>query len=902
MIAAYVRSLIARFFRRAQTQNDLDEELRTHIELRAEALAGSGLTSAEAKRRARLEFGNPERLKEECRDTFPGSLIDTLIQDVRFSLRILRKSRGFTLTIVLTMALGIGATTAIFSVVDATLLHPLPYPHPDQLVQIIDDLPGVGATEVGMSVPEWKDLESSGIFEYVSPIGGGDVNLTGSSQPARIAFLNVPPNYFALLGVQPELGYSFNPQDKTPGFTLEVLISDGLWREAFGSDPRILGRSLRLDNDLYRVIGVMPPNFHDPLRTTQQRKTELWAASGFAAAPAPDPVRNVRLLTEAIGRLKPGLTISDAQGRLDALVSALQKQFQADYPAKSRWTVRLVPLQESVVGSVRQSLVLLLGAVGLVLLIACVNIANLLLARASTRGREMAIRRALGGSRSRLMQQLLTESLLLSLIGGSAGVVILLGTKEFLLRLVPANLPQLNAISISWNALLFALLTSLVAGVIFGLAPARHAGRPDVADLLRLESRSATSSKEQGRTRRLLVVLEFALSLVLMISAGLLVRSFWDLLKVRPGFEPHNRIAVRTWLPLPNDPKSDIYGTPAQEAPLLQEMLRRARTIPGIEEAAIGNVAAVPLGHARTNLNQFPLIPEGHETSRDQAPVIYGSTATPEYFHLMQIPLLRGRSFTESDNDRASPVVIINDAMARTFWPNADPIGQRLKFPVPGQAGTFAWNTIVGVVADVRTESLAQSSTPQFFFCAYQRRPRDLAIFLRGRFDLATIEAKLREQVQSNNPELPVFGAQTLDDALSESLAQRRFSINIVALFGLTALLLAGIGIYGVISYIVSERTHEFGIRLALGAERKNILQIVLRQGLRLAIAGAGIGIAGSLIVSRFITTLLYGVRPADPLTFGGVALLFIGVALLACYLPALRATKVDPMIALRDP
>jgi len=467
---------------------------------------------------------------------------------------------------------------------------------------------------------------------------------------------------------------------------------------------------------------------------------------------------------------------------------------------------------------------------------------------------------------------------------------------------VPESLPQLNAISITWSVLLFAVVASLVSGLIFGLAPAFQAGRPGIADVLRLESRSSTSSGEQGRTRRLLVVSEFALSLVLMISAGLLLRSFWDLLKVHPGFEPHNRIAVRTWLPVPNDPKTDIYGSPAQEAPLLREILRRAKTLTGVEEAAVGNVASVPLGHDRNNLNPYPFILEGHETPRDQAPVVYGSLVTPEYFHLMQIPLLQGRLFTDADDESAPPVVMINQSMAKTFWPNADPIGQRFKLPVAGQPGAFAWNAIVGVVADVRTESLAQMSTPQFYFCAYQRRPRDLAIFLRGRIDRAKIEKKLREQVQSINPELPVFGSQTLDNAVSESLAQRRFSINMVGLFALTALLLAAIGIYGVISYIVSERTHEFGIRLALGAERKNILQMVLRQGLRLAIAGAGIGLVGALVVSRFMASLLYGVPPTDPLTFAGVALLFVVVALIACYLPALRATKVDPIVALRDP
>jgi putative ABC transport system permease protein len=902
MLISYFRSLIARFFKGATSECDLEEELRSHMQMHANALQRSGLNQQEAERHARLDFGNPENFKEECRNMVAGNVIDTLIQDIRLSFRMLRKSPGLTSVIVLTMALGIGATTAIFSVVDSTLLHALPYPHPEQLVQIVDDLPGVGAQDVGMSVPEWWDLEASGIFEYVSPVGGGDVNLTGSSQPARIAFLNVPPNYFALLGVQPELGRSFNSEDKTPGFTLEVVISDNLWKELFGGDPAIIGRSLRLDNDLYRVIGVMPPNFHDPLRTTRRRNTELWAASGFAAAPAPDPVRNVRALTEAIGRLKPGLTIPAAQSRLDALATALQKQFPSDYPAGSRWTVRLVPLKENLFEDVRKSLILLFGAVGLVLLIGCVNVANLLLARASVRGREMAIRRALGGSGKRLMQQLLTESVLLSLIGATTGVLILFGVQGVLLRLVPDSIPQLNAISISWSVLVFALLASLVAGIILGLGPALQAGRADLGAVLRLEGRSSTSSKEQGRTRRALVVSEFALSLVLMIIAGLLLRSFWDLLKVRPGFEPHNRVAVRTWLPLPNEPKTDTYGTPAQEEPLLKEMLRRVETITGVEEAAIGNVAAVPLAHDRDDLNPFPLIVEGHDTAPDQAPVVYGATATPEYFHLMQIPLLQGRSFSDADNHQGAPVVLINETMARTFWPNADPIGQRLKLAIPGERSVYAWNTIIGVIADVRTESLAQASGPQFFFCAYQRRPRDLAIFLRGYFDRGTIASKVREQVQSIDPELPVFAVRTLDDAVRDSLMQRRFSMEMVGLFALTALALAAIGIYGVISYIVSERTYEFGIRLALGAERKNILAMVLRQGLRLAITGAAIGLIGAVLLSRFLVTLLYGVPPTDILTFAGVGLLFIGVALIGCYVPALRATRVDPVIALRDP
>ena len=827
--------------------------------------------------------------------------MNSFLQDVRYAARMLRKSLSFTVIAVLTLALGIGATAAIFSVVDATLLHPLPYPQSEQLVSVKDDLPGVGAQDVGMSVPEWQDLARSEIFQYVAPVGGGSVNLTGSSQPARIFFAAVPPNYFALLGVKPEFGRTFDPEDHTPGFTLEVVISDGLWKGAFGGDPNILGRSVRLDNDLYQIIGVMPAGYHDPGRTTEERNTELWAATGFAAAPAPPPLRKSHFLSPAIARIAPGLTIAQAQSRVDALVAALQKQFPEDYPLKSAWTVRLIPLTEKVVGNVRQSLILLLGAVGLVLLIGCVNIANLLLARASARGREMAVRQALGATRTRLVQQLLTESLFLSLLGGMAGLAILFCVKGFLLQILPDSLPRLNEISINWAVLLFALLASLVAGAIFGLAPALHAGRLDLTQMLKLEGRGSTGSGEQVRTRRVLMVTEFALSLVLMIAAGLLLRSFWDLLNVRLGFNPQNVMAVRTWLPVPNDPETDIYRTPAQEAPFVREVLRRARTLPGVEEVAIGDQASVPLGHSQIDLKPFPLIFEGRETSSNQAPLADTSMVTPEYFHLLGTTLLGGRFFTESDDEKAAPVVVINEAFARTYWPNENPVGKRLKLPIPGDRSTFSWNIVIGVVADARTESLEGSSTPQMYLSLYQRPAKDLAIYVRGRLDTAAIPMEVREQVQAVNPELPVFGAQTLDEVLSGSLSVRRFSMEMVALFALTALLLAGLGIYGVISYIVSERTHEIGIRLALGAQSQSILRMVLRQGLGLAIAGAAVGLVCALIVSHLMAGLLYGVRPTDPVTFASVALLLIGVSLLGCYIPGRRAMRVDPMVALRN-
>src|SRR6266513_6290061 len=457
---AYLRSLASRFFHRAQTEHDLEEELRSHIQLRADDLERFGLTRAEAERRARIEFGGEARFREECRDAIAGNFIDVLFQDLRFGLRMLRKSPGFAAVVILTVALGIGATTAIFSVVDATLLRPLPYSQPEQLVSIQADLPGLGARDVGISQPEWKDLQESGIFEYVSPTWFDENNLTGSSQPARVRLLIVAPNYFALLGVEPQLGRGFDPQDHSPGIIPEVVISDGLWKRAFGSDPNILSKSVRMDTDLYRIVGVMPAGFDAPGRTAEERNIEVWAATSFYGAPLSDhPPRNRRNLPTAIGRLKPGLTIAIAQSRLDALVASVQKHFPGDYP--NGWEVRLRPLKDVVIGDVRKPLLLLLGAVAVVLLIGCVNVANLLLARASARTHEMAIRRALGADRSRLMRQLLTESLILSLLGGSAGLAIIFAAKESLLRLIPATLPRLNDISISWSVLMFALLAGI---------------------------------------------------------------------------------------------------------------------------------------------------------------------------------------------------------------------------------------------------------------------------------------------------------------------------------------------------------------------------------------------------------------------------------------------------------
>jgi putative ABC transport system permease protein len=879
---------------RERRTRELANELRAHLDMAEADRIARGESPREAAANARREFGNVGLVQEIARDRWAGMSIERFVQDVRVALRMLRRAPGFATVAVLTIALGIGATTAIFSLVDATLLHPLPYPHADQLVRIEDDLLGVGAQDVGMSTPEWQDLQRSGVFEYVSPTWFDDNNLTGLSRPQRVGILSVATNYFALLDVKPQLGATFDPADPTPGYNEQIVISDGVWRRAFGGDPKILGRVVQLDSDSYHVIGVMPPGFQAPGRTKEERSTEVWPAFGFVGAPVTtwSQLRSNHF-PGAIARLKSGLTIADAQRRIDVLVASLRQQYPADYPPRSEWTIRLVPLKENIVGDVRQSLLFLFGAVGLVLLIGCVNVANLLLARASARGREMAVRQALGGAPSRLTRQLLTESVVLSVLGGIVGVAILFVAKGYLLRLVPASLPRLNEITISWGVLLAAFGISLVAGVLFGLAPSLHVRGLDITRVLKLEGRGSTGSGEQARTRRLLVVAEFALSLVLMIAATLLLRSFWGLMNAPLGFDPQRVTMIRTRLPYPNDPKEDLYATAGDQAPFVREVLRRVKALPGVEDAALGSSSSVPLNHPEQDQNVLRVVFESH--AGEEPSFITGAAVVPEYFRVLGIPLLRGRLLADVDNDRSPPVAVINETMARTYWPNEDPLGKRLKLSPLAPA----WTTVVGVVGDARTEA-RDRGVSVVYPSIYQRSTKHLAIFLRGRFTSATITRQVREQVQSVNSALPVFGEATLDETVSASLAVRRFSMELIALFALTALLLASLGIYGVISYMVSERTHEIGVRLALGAQRTDVMGMVLSQGLRLALAGAVVGLAGALVVSHMMSSLLYGVSPTDPLTFGVVAAVLTVVAIAACYIPARRAIRVDPIVALR--
>jgi predicted permease len=761
----------------------------------------------------------------------------------------------------------------------------------------------VGAHDVGFSIPELKDLQNSGIFQYVSFCFFGSENVTGSAQPTHIAGATVSPSYFAVLGVEAALGRTFDPHDASPGSNGEVIISDGLWKRAFGADPHILGKSLRLDNDLFQIVGVMPASFRDQGQAAEERSTELWASDGFYGDDASPPMRGTRLGYETIARLQPGLSPEAAQGRLDALVASLKKQYPADYPPQAECTFHLTPLAETLVGNVRQSLILLFGAVGLVLLISSVNVANLLLARASARGREIAVRQALGAARMRLIRQLLTESLLLFVLGGITGLAVLFFARKFLLQFVPESLPRLNDISISWGVMAFAIVVSVAAGTIFGLAPAWLTSRLNLTAALRQEGRGTNGSRKRSRLRHVLVIGELALSLVLMVAAGLLLRSFWDLFKVQLGFNPTRVMAIgdhaaesqrsqNRHLP----PGNPGIGVSAGGSPSNPEVTGRGRN----RGQRSGGTSPRPW----PDRSQAAAIDPRGPGRAEQPPLIDTSVVSPEYFHVLGMTLLRGRLFADQDIEDTPSIAVINQTAARMYWPGKDgkgedPVGKRVI--VRSRVAKPGWTTIVGVIADARTESLADAGTPQMYFDIYQRPAKFLALYLRGQVDPVTILAQVRTQVQAVDPELPVFRAESLDDVLSSSLSVRRFSMEMVALFAGTALLLASMGIYGTISFLVNEQSREIAIRLALGAQRRDILRMVLRQGLTLAAAGAGVGLVDALIVSHFMAGLLYGVSPYDLSTFAGVTAVLTAVAIAASYVPALRAMRLDPITTLHS-
>jgi predicted permease len=820
--------------------------------------------------------------------------METLLQDLRYGIRMLRKNLGFSAVVIFTLALGIGANTALFSVVDAILLRPLPFRQPEQLVSVKLDLPGVNLTDAGMSQPELDDFQRrSGVFDEISAVNPINANITGREKPLRVETNAVSTNYFKLLDAQPQLGRVWNDGDSREGFSEGAVISDGLWHTMFGADRNVLGQAFRLDTDLYTIIGVMPPDFRHPGRTLGH-DVEVWVAAGYAAAPFPKPpVRTQRVINGAMARLKPGLSVAQAQAKLDTFAAQLRQQYPADYPATARWRPRLIPLQQEVVGKVSSMLFLLLAAVGVVLTIACVNIASLLLARSAGRQREVAIRQALGASGWRLIRQTLTESVVLSLSGGALAVPLSFWLKDVLLTLVPSSLPRLSEVAVNGRALVFALAVSVVTGLLFGLAPAVHVSDRRLMDGLGQGARGVGMASRQHRFLSALVACEFALSLVLMVGAGLLLRSFWKVLEVQPGFNSEQLVTAQVWLPVPNDPKNDPYPTQEKRDVFINEVLRRVSALPGVNQAAIGGANTAFSG--QRNAQGFDI--EGRIAAAGEAPTAELGVVTPDLFHVLGTPLIRGRFFTESDSDKSETVAIIDQTAAERFWPHEDPIGKqvRLQFgPKP------PLRRIVGVVGRSRSDGLDAPYAPHLFVPALQVNLNAMTVYVRTAASPEVMEEPIRREIQAVNPDLPVFGVRALRSIISDSLAPRRFAMQILGFFAATAMLLAAIGIYGVMAYFVSQRVREIGVRMALGAQRGDVMKLIVRKGMSLALVGVAVGLVAALVLARLISGLLFGVSANDPFTLAAFTMLLALVAFLANYIPASRAAKVDPMIALR--
>jgi len=823
-----------------------------------------------------------------------------LLHDVRQGWRMLVKKPTFTIVAVLTLALGVGANTAMFSIVNAVLLRSLPYRDPDRLVRIFFNEPGVGLRDVRFSKPELDDLLTrAGVFEDVSPIFEGSEDLTGAKQPERLEAVNGSFGYFSMLGATPQIGRLFGPRDFVPGFASVVVISDGLWRRAYGADPKVIGRTLRLDNDPFTIVGVLPRGFRHP-GPTVSGDVEVFGAAGFSGVPFPPPLRGTRVLVGGIGRLRPGLTLEQAQGRLTAMAAQLRRDFPADYPPQAQWTIEIQPLQDTLVGKVRPMLLVLLGAVILIVVMVSLNIANLLLARASGRQQEMAVRLALGASPGRMVRQLLTESMLLSLIGGAAGTAAAVSTLGFILRLVPATVPRLIEVRVDWVVLTFALLMSILTGLVFGLAPALHSANGALSLAIREGGRGSGYSTRTGRLRNVLIVSEVAFALILMVGAGLLLRTLQDLLQEDPGFNPTRVVTANIQLPNPNDPDTDPYRDIPRRAAFNRELLRRMKAMPGVQLAAI--TSALPTTNSNPSavggvtIEGFAIEDRPVESSLDlRAERI---RISPDYFRVLQTPLVSGRSFTEGDEDGQPPVAIIDESTAHKYWPDRDPLGRRVRF---GRDSTKPWTTVVGVVKDIKSDGLDIDGVPHIYLSTYQDNGRRLSVVLRTPLPAPLLEPQIRHEIQAIDPGLPTFGVSSMSDVLDRSLASRRFAANLVGGFAGLAVLLASIGIYGLLAYMVGQRSREIGIRMALGARPNDILRMFLGKGVRLAGVGIVAGLVFSAATVSVMASLLYGVRPRDPGVFLIVPLLLLAVAALASYLPARRATRVNPMIVMKE-
>jgi putative ABC transport system permease protein len=827
--------------------------------------------------------------------------MENLMADLRYAVRTLLKTPAFLLVSVLTLALGIGGNIAIFTLVQAVLLQPLPFPQPERLVRIFDNR--AGARDVGMSVPEFEDLrQHSDIFEQISVIFPAPTALTGGERVERVELLGTSPSYFDMLRAKPALGRAYTRADWVPGVVDGVVISDALWKRQFGGDPNVIGKRIRLDEDGYTIIGVMPPDFRHPGKGLSG-DVEIWSAAGFVALPYPvPPNRGLRFIPGAIGRLKPGLSIKEAQQRLDAFVRQLQQSYPNDYPNQARWELRIEPVQSSLTGEVRPMLIVVLAAVAFVLLIVCVNVATLLIARSLTRTREFAIRQALGASRSRLMRPVLTESVLISLTGAAAALLVLRFARGSLLGLLPQEVPRLNEIHGDWRVIALALVLSVFSGILFGLGPAFHATMTNPNDDLKEGGRTGGQHGiHQSRSRAALVTLEVALSVVLLISAGLLIRSFSAMLRERPGIDPRGVTVAQIWIPVPNNPDANHYLNPPQRGRLARELVQRLEAAPGVQSVAVGLSTNVPFLSNVRNLIAFSF-PDNATSAQEEYTADYGAVS-PNYFDLLKLPLRKGRVFTDHDDYGATNVVVVNEAFARKFFPQQDPIGQHVrdsKRAATDSARTATDSEIIGVVGDVLDHGLDQPPEPRLYGSILQRSGYRVAVFLRTSANLTTTRQLVTRTMEQIDPELPVYGVTTMDELISSSMARRRLALFLMSTFAALALFLASLGIYGVTAFLVKQRVQEFGIRMALGAQIRDILLLAVRPGLVLVSIGAAAGLVVSMFVTRLMSSLLFVVSSTDLFTFVTVPLVLAIIAVIACLIPARYATRISPAEALR--
>jgi predicted permease len=807
--------------------------------------------------------------------------MENLLQDIRYAFRVLIKKPSFTIVVVLALGIGIGATTAIFSVVNAILLRPLPYKNPDRIAMIWMNNPKLGVDQDWHSYPNYADYkEQNQVFEDMAAFNDRSFNLTGTGEPVRVMGVWATASLFPVMGVEPIMGRPFSAEEEEPGKDLVAVISQGLWQRRFGGDPNIIGQPISLNGVNRTVVGVMPASFVFP-----QKDTELWIP--LAVSPQRKQARNSFSL-KSVGRLKPGVTIEQARADMGAIGNRLDEQyFHSGYGAN------IVPLHEQVTGKIRPALWVLFGAVTFVLLIACANVANLLLARAASREREIAIRTALGAGRARLVRQLLTESALLALAGGVVGLLLAIWGLDALIALSPEDIPRLDQVGVDARVLVFTLAISLLTGFAFGLVPALQASKPDMNETLKEGGRGSTGGIQGKRVRGLLVVSEIALSLVLLIGAGLLIRSFVRLQKFDLGFNPNNLLTMRLQLP------GTKYREEKQFVDFYQQLFQRMRSVPGVE--SVGATSSIFLTDTPNSTN-FSI--EGRPAFTDAESIeVPLDAVTTDYFKVMNIPLLRGREFDGHDQIGSPLVAIINETFARRFFPGEDPIGKRFLYGRP-QGPNPPWRTIVGVVADVRRTGFDKDVRPETFLPQDQEPDNALTVVARTASNPASFAGALRDQVWAVDKDQSVFDIKTMDETLSEMTSQRRFTMLLLSIFAAVALILAAVGIYGVISYSVTQRTHEIGIRIALGAERRDVLRLVVGQAMTMTsvgvVAGLGASFLLAFVLKRLMSGLLYGVSATDPVTFALIPLALVGVALGASLVPARRATKVDPMVALR--